>query len=316
MRMARLESVDYGSEVPTRLGADRPRRSDLRAAAGRRHRHRRRARRASKRDIAKEDVEIDKIDKKLGNEQFVAKAKPEVIEEQHARRAGSRGAPRAPRCGAGACAELTDGRRRRQARTPAGQATGWTSSSSTAAAACKRLERGRGEPAARRCRRRASCSISGNSRAPEFKVWLREELGDVQRRHAHRCPRPAPLRRCSRTRRWWCCACRGPARRPRMSAGSCSASGSRRAGSSSPPSSTSPSSSASAQWQQSHHAPLSPADLVARLGLRAADRMEPLIERLGDHLDRHRGSADGRHAGRRCAPSSPSCAATSSASAA
>ena len=39
------------------------------------------------------------------------------------------------------------------------------------------------------------------------------------------------------------------------------------------------------QWQQTHHAPLSPADLVARLGLRAADRMEPLIERMGDNLD-------------------------------
>jgi zinc transporter len=39
------------------------------------------------------------------------------------------------------------------------------------------------------------------------------------------------------------------------------------------------------QWQQTHHAPVSPADLVARLGLRAADRMEPLIERLGDGLD-------------------------------
>lgn len=39
------------------------------------------------------------------------------------------------------------------------------------------------------------------------------------------------------------------------------------------------------QWQQTHHAPLTPADLVARLALRAADRMEPLIERLGDTLD-------------------------------
>jgi zinc transporter len=39
------------------------------------------------------------------------------------------------------------------------------------------------------------------------------------------------------------------------------------------------------QWQQTHHAPLSPADLVARLALRAADRMEPLIERMGDALD-------------------------------
>ena len=40
-----------------------------------------------------------------------------------------------------------------------------------------------------------------------------------------------------------------------------------------------------AQWQQTHHAPVSPADLVARLALRAADRMEPLVERMGDSLD-------------------------------
>lgn len=39
------------------------------------------------------------------------------------------------------------------------------------------------------------------------------------------------------------------------------------------------------QWQKTHHAPLSPADLVARLALRAADRMEPLFERMGDNLD-------------------------------
>jgi len=40
-----------------------------------------------KREIAKEEVEIGKIDKKLGNEQFVAKAPDEVIEEQRERRA-------------------------------------------------------------------------------------------------------------------------------------------------------------------------------------------------------------------------------------
>jgi zinc transporter len=39
------------------------------------------------------------------------------------------------------------------------------------------------------------------------------------------------------------------------------------------------------QWQQTHHAPMTSADLVARLGLRAADRLEPLIERMGDALD-------------------------------
>jgi zinc transporter len=40
------------------------------------------------------------------------------------------------------------------------------------------------------------------------------------------------------------------------------------------------------RWHKSHHGPLTPADLVARLGLRSADRIEPVIERLGDQLDR------------------------------
>ena len=39
------------------------------------------------------------------------------------------------------------------------------------------------------------------------------------------------------------------------------------------------------KWVASHHAPVTPADLVARLGLRAADRLEPLVEKLGDRLD-------------------------------
>jgi zinc transporter len=39
------------------------------------------------------------------------------------------------------------------------------------------------------------------------------------------------------------------------------------------------------KWVASHHAPVSPADLVARMGLRAADRLEPLVEMLGDRLD-------------------------------
>lgn len=38
-------------------------------------------------------------------------------------------------------------------------------------------------------------------------------------------------------------------------------------------------------WEQTHHAPRNSADLVVRLGLRAADRLEPLIEKLGDRLD-------------------------------
>ena len=40
-----------------------------------------------KREIAKEQVEIGKIDKKLSNEQFTSKAPPEVIEEQQERKA-------------------------------------------------------------------------------------------------------------------------------------------------------------------------------------------------------------------------------------
>lgn len=39
------------------------------------------------------------------------------------------------------------------------------------------------------------------------------------------------------------------------------------------------------RWKTSHHAPVTPADLVARLGLRSADRIEPIIEKLGDNLD-------------------------------
>jgi len=39
------------------------------------------------------------------------------------------------------------------------------------------------------------------------------------------------------------------------------------------------------QWEQTHHAPVSPADFVARLCLKANDRIEPLIEHLGEDLD-------------------------------
>ncbi|WP_291390250.1 valine--tRNA ligase, partial [Devosia sp.] len=84
-RLARLDSVDYTSDVPRDsaqliLGEATfvlPLAGviDLDAERGR-----------LKRDIAKEQSEIDKIDKKLGNEQFLAKAAEEVIEEQRTRR--------------------------------------------------------------------------------------------------------------------------------------------------------------------------------------------------------------------------------------
>jgi valyl-tRNA synthetase len=85
IRLARLEGVDYSDTVPPNsaqivvgeatLALPLAGVIDIDAERGR-----------LKREIAKEDVEIDKIDKKLGNEQFVAKAKPEVIEEQRTRR--------------------------------------------------------------------------------------------------------------------------------------------------------------------------------------------------------------------------------------
>jgi valyl-tRNA synthetase len=85
-RLARLESVDYTADAPRDsaqliLGEATfvlPLAGviDLDAERGR-----------LKRDIAKEQSDIDKIDKKLGNEQFVSKAPEEVIEEQRTRRA-------------------------------------------------------------------------------------------------------------------------------------------------------------------------------------------------------------------------------------
>jgi len=85
-RLARLESVDYTSDAPRDSAQIILNEAtfvlplagviDLDAERGR-----------LKRDIAKEQAEIDKIDKKLGNEQFVAKAPEEVIEEQRTRRA-------------------------------------------------------------------------------------------------------------------------------------------------------------------------------------------------------------------------------------
>lgn len=40
-----------------------------------------------------------------------------------------------------------------------------------------------------------------------------------------------------------------------------------------------------AQWAAARHAPQSPGDFIARLGLRSADRLEPLIEKVSDGLD-------------------------------
>ena len=85
-RLARLDSIDYASDVPPEsaqivLGEAvfaLPLAGVIDIAAERAR---------LQKDMRKEDDEIDKIDRKLGNEQFVAKAPPEVIEEQRQRRA-------------------------------------------------------------------------------------------------------------------------------------------------------------------------------------------------------------------------------------
>ena len=126
--------------------------------------------------------------------------------------------------------------------------------------------------------------ISGNSRAPEFKVWLKQQLGDF---YADLITVPSTRSRCTVFEDKALAVLRvaRPGAEPEdvgrqllslwLEKGRVII--------------------ASelnivdflgiSQWQQTHHAPLSPADLVARLGLRAADRMEPLIERMGDNLD-------------------------------
>jgi zinc transporter len=126
--------------------------------------------------------------------------------------------------------------------------------------------------------------ISGNARSPDFKVWLREELGDFI---SDMISVPSTRTRCVVMEDKAMVILRVP--RPNASPedvgrqllslwlekGKVIVSSELNI----------PEFLGVTQWAQSHHAPLSPADLVARLGLRAADRMEPLIERLGDNLD-------------------------------
>jgi zinc transporter len=126
--------------------------------------------------------------------------------------------------------------------------------------------------------------VSGSARSPDFKLWLREELGDFV---SDMISVPSSRTRCIVMEDRAMVMLRVP--RPNASPedvgrqllslwlekGRVIISSELNI----------PEFLGVAQWQQSHHAPLTPADLVARLGLRAADRMEPLIERLGDNLD-------------------------------
>lgn len=126
--------------------------------------------------------------------------------------------------------------------------------------------------------------VSGNSRAPEFKVWLREELGAF---NSDTLSVPSTRTRCVvlEDKAMVILRVARPGAEPEdigrqllslwLEKGRVIISSELNI----------PEFLGITQWQQSHHAPLSPADLVARLGLRAADRLEPLVERLGDQLD-------------------------------
>ena len=127
--------------------------------------------------------------------------------------------------------------------------------------------------------------ITGNSRAPEFRVWLKNELGAF---NADIMSVPSTRSRCTvfENKAMAMLRVARPGAEPddlgrqllsmwlekgRMILAS---------------ELNIPDFLGISAWQQAHHAPVSPADLVARLALRAADRIEPLIERLGDNLDK------------------------------
>jgi zinc transporter len=126
--------------------------------------------------------------------------------------------------------------------------------------------------------------VSGNARAPEFKVWLREELGAF---NSETISVPSSRTRCLvlDDKAMIVLRVARPGASPDdvgrqllslwLEKGRVIISSELNI----------PEFLGINQWQQSHHAPVSPADLVARLGLRAADRLEPLVERLGDQLD-------------------------------
>jgi zinc transporter len=127
--------------------------------------------------------------------------------------------------------------------------------------------------------------ISGNSRAPEFKVWLKHQVGDF---NADLLTVPSTRSRCTvfEDKAMVVLRVARPGAEPDdvgrqlltlwIEKGRVIISSELNI----------PEFLGIAQWQQSRHAPLSSADLVSRLALRAADRIEPLIERLGDNLDK------------------------------
>lgn len=126
--------------------------------------------------------------------------------------------------------------------------------------------------------------IAGNARAPEFRVWLRNELGDF---NADLMTVPSTRSRCTvfDDKAMLVMRVARPNAEPDdigrqlmtlwLEKGRVIIASELHI----------PEFLGIAQWQLSKHAPMTPADLVARLALRAADRIEPLVERLGNGLD-------------------------------
>ena len=83
-RLARLSAITLASEAPAAIGAAAGARQHRRAAARRGDRLRRRAR-APRQEIAKLKAEEAKIESKLGNADFLARAPEEVVDEQRER---------------------------------------------------------------------------------------------------------------------------------------------------------------------------------------------------------------------------------------
>jgi len=127
-------------------------------------------------------------------------------------------------------------------------------------------------------------AVAGNSGTPEFRLWLREHLGETQ---AETMAAPDLKARCTVVEDRATIVLRVVRREPdpedikRQAVTAWVEKGrviiATRA--------HLPELFGIVQWQQSHHAPVTPADLIARMGLRAADRLEPLVEHVGDVLD-------------------------------
>lgn len=126
--------------------------------------------------------------------------------------------------------------------------------------------------------------VSGNAKAPEFRVWLKNEIGDFNADHL---TVPSTRSRCTvfDDKAMVVLRVARPNAEPDdigrqlltlwMERGRVIIASELNI----------PEFLGIAQWQQSRHAPVTAPDLVARLALRAADRIEPLIERLGNNLD-------------------------------